>query len=437
MAIGISSFQTLYQTYYPDSDLPYLTPKSAVLLNMFLGGSTDGQVSGDVVDMPWLYGPSPGVSQTYSSAANAANNAPQALRPTVRMSQVYKNMSFLDKDDTLSRGEASYGDLMETTIKGVRNDFLNNIDMLLHGNASGNIAGFTYDSAAPTVCTLLSSRTGMNAGTTYYLSAPVGQTIFEVGDSVVITSTNPNDGTAPTIVSGPYSVTAVNGNSNTVTLNASPAADLTTTRVYGLAKVGNTLGFSSSLLLPGIIGVEAYNPYGGPSSGESFLGVDRSVFGSRLAGTYFDASSGYSIQQGLRKIATGMSNTGLEAGGVVCCMAPDDYDTLDFSLASQNRYSSHEVGAVFMDAIAVNSSMGRLSTVVDVHQAKGLTRLYAPNAIELMYRNSLPHFATLRNGLDEQWGSNYDGREMRMRAYLQTRCRDPRKLATGKLPVSI
>lgn len=438
MAIGISTFQTIYQTYYPDADLPYLTPKDAVLLNMFLGGSTDGQVSGDQVDMPWLLGPATGVSQTYSTAANLANQAPTSLRPVVRMSQVYKNLSFLDKDQILSMGEAAYGELMETTIRGSRQDFLSSLDELLHGNATGNRAAFTYASATPTVCTLVATPTSLTGDSANrQLGAGVAQTVFEVGDSVVITSTNPADGTVPTIVSGPYSVTAVNGNLNTVTLSASPAADLTNTNVYGIAIAGDTLGFSSALLLPGLIGVANYNPYGGVATTDSFLGVNRSVYGTRAAGTYFDASSGYSIEQGLRKGATQMKNTGLEAGGVTACMYPDDYDTLDFKLTSQNRYSSHQVGQVFFDSIAISSTMGRVDCVVDVRQAKGQTRLYAPNPIELMYRNGLPHFATLDDGSNQQWGGNYDGREMRMRAYLQTRCRDPRKLSVVALPVSI
>jgi hypothetical protein len=439
MAIGISSFETIYQTYYPDADLPYLTPKDAVLLNMFLGGSTDGQVSGDVVDMPWLLGAAPGVSQTYVTAANLSNLAPTAVRPQVRMSQVYKNLSFLDKDQILSQGEAAYGELMETTIKGSRQDFLCSLDELLHGNATGNRVAFAWASATPTVLALVpapATLAGDTAGTRQ-LGAGVGQTFFEVGDQIVINSTNPADGTLAVTISGPYSVTAVDGNKNTVTISASPAADLINLSVYAIAIAGDVLGFNSALLLPGLIGVGNYNPYGGVGVTDNFLGVNRSIYGTRAAGTYFDATSGYSIEQGLRKGATQMKNTGLEAGGVTSCMHPDDYDTLDFKLTSQNRYGSHQLGQVFFDSIAISSTMGRMDTVVDVRQAKGQTRLYAPNPIELMYRNGLPHFATLRSGLDEQWGTNYDGREMRMRAYVQTRCRDPRKLSIVALPVSI
>jgi hypothetical protein len=435
MAIGISSFQTIYQTYYPDASLPYLVPKEAVLLNMFLGGNTDGQVSGDVVDMPWLFGPSTGVSQTYSTAANLANNAPQALRPTVRMSQLYKNASFLDKDNILSQGEASYGELMETVIAGYRADFLNKVDQLFHGNGTGNRCAVTYTNTNAAKLPLVSAPTQLTNDTGAKLGAPVGQAVFEKNDSVVLTSTNPNDGTAPTVVAGPFSISSVDGVANTITLSADPG--LVDGRVYGVALAGDTLGFSAALLLPALIGVAAYNPYGGPTAGESFLGVDRSVYGTRTAGTYFDGSVNYSMEQAIRKGATAMKNTGVETGGVTACLYPDDYDTLDFKMTSQNRYSSHELGVVFFDSIAISSTMGRLNIVVDTHQQKGQARLYAPNACQLMYRGGLPHFATLSTGLDEQWGNNYDGREKRMRAYLQLRCRDPRKLNVTLLPQSI
>lgn len=435
--IGISAFQTLYQTYYPDEQLPYLVPKTAVLLNMFLNGNTDGQVSGDQVDMPWLLGPSTGVSQSYATAAAATANAPLALRPIVRMSQLYANMGFLDKDDLLSKGEASYGDLMETVVRGKREDFLNKADQLFHGNGSGNRAGFLWASATPTVLALVSSPSTMNNATTSTIGAPVGQSVFEVNDSVVITSTNLPDGSSPTIIAGgPYTITAVNGNSNTVTISPTPAG-LTDGYVFGLAIAGDTLGFNTTLLTPSVIGVQAFNPYGGPSTTDSFLGVNRSVYGTRAAGTWFDASTNYSIEQGARKGLTQMANTGLTPGGVTSCWHPDDYDTLDFKLTAQNRYSTHQLGAAFFDSLAISSTMGRVDAVVDCHQEKGFVRHYAPQALQLMYKNGLPHFATLSNGTDQQFGSNYDGREMRMRAYFQLRSRDPRKLGVTKLGNSI
>lgn len=414
MAIGISQFQTLYQTYYPDNELPYLLPNNTPLLNMMIGGSVDNQVSGDVVDMPWLYGPSTGVSQSFGTAQRLSNNAPQALRPQVRMSQVYKLLDILDKDDILSKGEAAYGELMETVVAGVRMDMLNNIDELLHQNGSGVIATISAGQGTSTVTLTASGIVG---------------TIFEVGDSVVVTSNNPSDGTAPTIVEGPFTVTAVDQDSLQVTLSAAVNASA---NGQFLAKEGNTLGFSSALINPSIIGVAAYNPYGGVTGSDSFLGVNRSVFKNRLVGSSVDGST-RSIEAAIRRLATQMSTTGIQTGGAVAMLNPIDMDALDAKLATYQRFGQVKIGEFFFDSVALNTPLGRVDCVTDVHQQLNQARIYMPGAVELMYRNGLPHVATLRGGLEEQWGTNFDGRSMRMRAYLQTRCKDPRKLGVVKL----
>jgi len=276
------------------------------------------------------------------------------------------------------------------------------------------------------------SPQGLNNGTTYIVGAPVSQTVLEVNDQVVFTTTTKADGTAPTLANNNvYTVTSVDDLGGTFTVNTDPG--LTNTYWYGVAKVGNTLGFTSALLNPSIIGVAAFNPYGGVSTTDNFLGVNRSTYGSRFAGSWFDASSNYSMEQGCKKIATKVANTGVEGEGAFIALHPDDMDTMDFSVTSQNRYSQHQLGEVFFNSLAINSSLGRLDCILDRHQQKGFARVYLPGAIQLMYRGSLPGFATLNTGLDEQWGQNYDGREKRMRAYLQLRCRDPRKLGVAKL----
>lgn len=434
MAVGISNFSQIYQTYYPDDQLPYLVPSTAVVLNMALGGSTDGQVSGNQIDMPWLFDEAAGVSQTFSVAQAAAGNAPSALRPTVYLSQAYKVLSFLDKDEIMSRGEASYGDLMEVTMKGVRNNFLSNIDLMLRGNGSGNVASFTWASATPTVLAFNSIPTGLTSDTTgAVLGSPVGPTAFTKGDSVVITSTNPKDGTAPTTVAGPFTVTGLSGLGNTITISANPG--LTNGNVYGVAKAGNTLGFNTSMLTPGVIGLDAYNPYGGVSATDNFLNQNRSTaIDQRVAGSWGDFSTNFTVEQAIKRCATLMTNSGVEPGGFVIGMFPTDMDALDLKLQTQQRYTSTQVGVFYHEGIALNTSAGRVSVIADPHQAQGFFRVYAPGAMQLMYRDGLPHVATLKNGQTEQWGQNYDGRETRLRAYFQMRVRDPRKLAIGKLP---
>lgn len=430
--IDQGTFETLYQTYYPDASLPYLLPDDLPLLNYLIGGNTDGSVSGDVVDMPWLFGAAAGFSQTFANAQNQAANAPQAIRPQIRLSQAYKVMGFQDKAEVISDGEASYGDLMEVTVAGARMDFLSKADQLDHLNGTGNVGSVTWATANANVLTFNTAPTGLTGDTNgSAVATSVIQTLFEINDEIVFTSTNLNDGTPPTVVAGgPYLITDVDNDNNQVTINIIP--NLTSGNTYGVALAGNTMGFSSALLYPSVIGVESYNPYGGVASTDSFLGVNRSVYKSRLAGTWADVSTNFSMEGGIRRVATKMRESGKRPGGVWCGMFPTDYDALDTKITTQNRYSDHRLGEVFFDSIVVNSTMGRINCIPDPHQGQGRFRLYAPGAMQKMYRNGLPHFAMLRNGTDEQWGANYDGREKRLRMYAQNRCLDPRGLGTGK-----
>lgn len=414
MAIGISQFQTLYQTYYPDSELPYLLPDHLPLIHALIGGNTDGQVSGDVIDMPWLFGPATGVSQTFGVAQRKSSNAPQSLRPQIRLSQIYKLIDFLDKDEIQSQGEASYGDLMETVVKGVRLDMLSNIDQLAHLSGSGVRAQIA---------------TGQGTAVLTVAASGILGTLFEIEDSVVVCSNNPSDGTAPTVVEGPFSVVSVDPDNGTLTLNAAVNASA---NGQFLAKEGDTLGFSSALLNPSLIGLEAYNPYGGVSTSDSFLGVNRSKYGNRLAGTWFDGST-RSIEAALRRGATNMANTGVGGGGAKAYMNPIDMDALQNKMATYQNVSQAQVGSMYFDSIAINTPLGRLDCISDPHQQQNRVRLMMDGAAQLMYRNGLPHVKTLKSGESEQWGTNFDGRSQRLAGYMQIRVKDPRKLGNIKL----
>ena len=417
MAIDRASFSTLYQTYYPDAKLPWLVPKNLPLLNMVLGGNTDGQVSGLQTDMPWLYGPSTGVSPSFAVAQQQSNAAPQTLRPTVRLSQLYKLIDLSDKDELLSQGVAAYGDLMETVIEGARMEFLNQLDQHLHYNGSGVRAAIV-------------SVTGANV--TLNQTGSI-ETVFERGHQLVITSTNPTDGTAPIVVEGPFTILSVNSDlgGSIITLDHAPVS------TSGFIAInGATAGFSSALLNPNIVGLDAYNPFTPVTAGESFLGVDRSVYRSRLSGYRFDGSQ-RSTEAALKRLATLMAQGGVVGGSAMALLNPVDLDQLGDKLASYQRMSQTSIGMFFFESIALNTPLGRLDCVADPHQQAGFARIIMPGAVQLQFKNGLPHIATLSGGVDQEFGQNFDGRSMRMRAYAQQRCLDPRKLGIVALPAVV
>lgn len=433
MAITSEDFDALYQVRYPDDKIPWLLPEALPLINAVMGGNTDGRINGRETSFPYFFGAPAGFSQTYANAARQADKAPQALELKVKLSQAYKSLAFLDKSTLMSEGDASYGNLIDEVVEPARMDFMSKSDQLLHGNGSGNIAAFTYASATPTTIVLVTVPTTLTGDTNQAVGTAVPETMFEIGDELVFTSTNPSDGTAPTIAAaGPFVITAVNDD-GTLTIDSSPG--LTNTNVYGIAISGNTMGFSSALVNPSLIGIGAINPYGGPLVGDNFCGINRRVYGKRLAGTWQDCSGTFSLEGGLKRGATNMRNTGVTPGGAWYGVDPYTFEFLEDKAQTFSRYTNQQLGVFFFDALALNTAMGRVSVVVDPHQSFGYSRLYAPNFAQLMYRNNIPHFATLSNGLDEQWGANYDGREKRLRAYFQLRTRDPRRLGVVKTAV--
>lgn len=419
MAIDRNAFSTLYQIYYPDAELPYLIPENLPLLHMLLGGNTDGQVSGSITDMPWLFGPATGVSNTFSVAQQASNNAPQSIRPQVRLSQLYKLIDFQDKDELLSQGEAAYGQLMEETIKGARMEFLNQLDQQCHYNGTGN-----------------RGQIASVSGSTWTLTGSGSvETVFEINQQLVLNSTNLSDGTAPVFQEGPFTITNVNANGGALSITVDHAAVVGGVGSY-VAFNGDTAGFSSALLNPNIIGLDAFNPFTAVSGSDNFLGVNRSVYPTRLTGYRFDGSQ-RSVEAAVKRLATLMSQGGVTAGGAKALLNPLDMDQLEDKLASYQRFTQSQLGLFFFDAVALSSPLGRIECVSDPHQQQGFGRLVVPGALQLQYKNGLPHLATLSGGIDQEFGQNFDGRSVRMRAYAQVRCLDPRKLGVVALPAVV
>jgi hypothetical protein len=306
---------------------------------------------------------------------------------------------------------------METVIEGARMEFLNQMDQHLHYNGSGVRAA---------IVSVAGSNITLN-------QAGSIETVFERGHQIVITSTNPSDGTAPVVTDGPFTIVAVNSDlgGSVITVDHAPVS---TTGF--IAVNGATAGFSSALLNPNIIGLDAYNPFVPVTAGESFLGVDRSVHRSRLSGYRFDGSQ-RSTEAALKRLATLMAQGGVVGGGAMALMNPVDLDQLGDKLASYQRMSQTAIGMFFFESIALNTPLGRLDCVADPHQQAGFARIVMPGAVQLQFKNGLPHIATLSGGVDQEFGQNFDGRSMRMRAYAQQRCLDPRKLGIVALPAVV
>lgn len=430
MAVGIQNFQTLFKTFYDRDSLPWLIPDNLPLLNLI--PKKDG-LTGDIIDHPFKYGAAQGYSIDFATAQSAAGNAPRAARATLRCSQAYDFVEFFDKDKALSEGEGAYEDLVTSVMTGKIMDFNKNLDLDLHTSGTGwrgtvaavpgQVNPFTGSTLAQNQIAV-STAFGLEAvfdqdqllQAALYSGFPLANSIFP-----------PSDGRAPTSVSSQVQVTAVDAIARTLTLTDATAF------VAGsfIVQAGGSIGFNSSNTMGSIIGLDAWNPYGGVTSSDQFCSLNRSIYPTRLAGYWMDGSR-LSIEDAIKRLSAKMSHGGARSTNIGL-INPLDFDALDSKLSTNVRYGTVQSVTHGFDSIVINGAAGRIDMVPDPHQPQGYVRLIDPSTWEFTHKYGIPHIVDVENRTMEQ-GGNFDGRTARLRMYGQLRCFEPQKNGIVKLP---
>ncbi len=428
MAINIANFQTVFKTLFPEKDLPWLIPANLPFLNMI---EKDGSLSGDLIDQPFKYGAAQGYSTDFNTAASQAGNPNRAVRAGIRCAQAYKFCEFDDKSKGLSEGEGAYVEIVQDTIGGAIMDFNKNFDLDLHAAANGYrgvvaaVAGQT-NPFNPTQ-TLVAGQVVIAAG--FGLEA-----VFDQDQSIVAATFTgftqgvaPSDGRLPTSTSVPVQILQVDPLNRVLNLSDASAF------IVGafVCQAGGTLGFNSANLNGGFCGLDAWNPYGGVTSSDNFWNINRSVYGTRLAGYWMDGSR-LSIEDGIKRLSARMSQGGAQTSNIAL-INPLDFDALDSKMMGPVRYGSVTTATHGFDSIVINGAAGRIDIVADPHMAQGFVRLIDPSTFILRHRYEMPHIVDVEGRTMEQ-GVNIDGRTCRLRAYAQLICRQPQKNGIVKLP---
>lgn len=431
MAVGIANFQTLFQTFYPELDFTYLIPNNLPLLNAL---PKTEHVSGDVIDHPFLYGTPQGYSIDFNVAQSQAGLAPRAIRASMRMSQAYKNLEFFDKDTVLSQGEAAYADLFQKTVEGAFEMFYNNLDLDFHGSGTGwrgTVAAIPGGTNPVNGVTLAANTIALTSALPLEATFEQDQLLqfatytgFPLAGSIF----PPSDGRAPTTLSTAVQVVSVDPIAQTLLLSDASAATVGSF----LVQAGGAVGFSSANLYGAPIGLDSWNPYGGvPATGDNFLGINRAVYNTRLAGYYFDGSR-LSMEDAIKRLSSKMSLGGARSSNL-CLMHPLDMDALDSKMMTFGRYSTYDTANYGFDSIVIKGAAGRIDVVADPHQARGFARLLDPSVWTVYHKMALPHVVDVDGRTVEQ-GLNFDGRTARVRAYFQLACYQPHKNGIVKLP---
>lgn len=431
MPAGIQNSQAFYQTFYDDQAMQWLIPDNLPFLNMI--AKEDG-LSGDVIDHPFLYGPAQGYSADFNVAATQAGNTSKAVRASLRCSQAYSLVEFFDKDRELSLGDAAYMDLVEPIMTGKILDFNNQLDLDLHAGGTGwrGTVGAIAGGTNP-----LNNAT-LGANQIYVMPGYGLETVFNqdqqlqaatyAGFPTVGSVFPPADGRLPTTISGPVQVLAVDPVNRVLTLSDASAFQVNSF----IVQAGGAIGFNASNLYGGVIGMDAWSPFAptGIPSSDNFCGVNRSTYGTRLAGYSKDLSR-FSVEDAIKRMSAIMSQGGARSSNVAL-INPLDFDALDSKLMTNTHYSSVQTATHGFDSIVINGAAGRIDCVPDPHQIQGYARIIDPSTWLLRHKRSIPHIVSVEDRQMEQ-ALNFDGRTARLRGYFQLCCMAPHKNGIVKL----
>lgn len=431
---GIANVPGLFQELYPEEVIPWLIPENLPFLHLI---RKEGGVSGQIVDHPLLYSTGQGYSTDFNRAAAQAGGAPLMANAAIRMSQAYQFLELFDKDQILSQGPAAYADLFETICTGAIKNVFKNLDLDAH--IAGNGWRGTVNAVAGQVSPYNSKITlAANQVSVYKAYAP--EAVFELNQYIQAATYNgypvsgsifpPADGRAATNLSNDVQIVAIDPINYILTLSDASAFTVNSF----IVNAGGATGFSSGNLNGGIIGMDAWNPYGGVTSTDSFCSVNRYAFGTRLAGYYLDASAN-SIEGGIKLLSSRMSQGGA-ASSTVGLINPADFDQLDSKMTSFSRYSSYDTATFGFNSIIINGAAGRLDMICDPHQPQGYARIIDPSTWVMRHAGGLPHIVDIQGRTVEQ-GLNFDGRTARIRAYPQIFCEQPHKQGIVKLPQTV
>jgi hypothetical protein len=166
----------------------------------------------------------------------------------------------------------------------------------------------------------------------------------------------------------------------------------------------------------------------GITAGDSFYGVDRSVYKERLLGLHYDGSGDADFGVALRKAgAVGVENEGLE-GEIATIMNPIDLGTLDVALDGDREFDkvASQKGHIGFDAIKVHLG-GVISPVIsDAWCPAGTAYMLQRNTFDLFSIDRIPDFVSEDgNMLHRLEGA--DEVEFRIGGYFNLLCRAPGK----------
>jgi hypothetical protein len=312
MTIGntSSSLSAMLKELYSDDRVANAIYKKNALLGMV---PKDEKIEGKYFVQPIVYGAGQSRSASFSTAQSMSAKSGELMADYI--------VQYVENHDDATVATKLMA--MSTSDKGA---FLRAIKLIPdnHMQNFGNDIAVSMYRDSSGFRGRISSDTTL-ASSTLKLAQAADATNFEVGMQLDVAQTQSSASTrAYGSASHGLYVSAVNVTAGTLTVATTPVPGGTPCNITDSTDGVPTADHGDYLYVTGdrnakFQGLSGWIPYGGPTGGDSFYNVDRTVMPTRLAGTYIDGTSGSSISS---VIEDAIAQTNLIGGDPDYCFMP-------------------------------------------------------------------------------------------------------------------
>jgi hypothetical protein len=410
-----SAVAGILKELYDDQKVQWLVFSDNPWLTMIKKSTRFG---GKYFPQPVVYGTSQGASASFSSAYANQSSPLVAEFLVTRVS----DFSIATIDGQLlacaQSNPSAFIDGSELMIDAAFRTATNRLASAMFRNGAGTIAQM---SGAPVSV----------SGTTYTitLSNADDQVQFEVGQT--LNCTQLVDGSAGVSNAQHATVTKVDRSNGILTVTI-PTATTGWTSGYYLAVDGDLPTTTNNNYQPSTntttnsllkcAGLAAWLPLAGPTSGESFFGVDRTVDSTRLAGVVGDYSS-LSLEEAALKASGKVAMNGGRVDTAIVSFAT--YEAFVTSVGSKVQYIDYKLGEIGFRGIQINGANSVISLFPDRNCPDGVLYLLESSSWELKSEGEMPHILKYMDEIEILRVPGADSAELRVGGYFNQICKAP------------
>lgn len=319
MGLNLTNFAPMLKTLYPKKRVENLVYADRPMLAWLPKSDT---FYGENKKVPLIYGNPAGRSATFSVAQGNKTNTKSAAFLVERVRN-YELISIDNETIEASQNDAgAFASARQVEIDGAFQNISNDMSADVVGKGSGSRGQL--------------SATQNLSSSVVVLSQPEDIVKFEVGMPIVLSAT---DG-GGSVKSGVMYIISVDRMAGTFVVSASQGGV-----AANIGTIVGTAAASDYLFVQGdydakMAGLQAWLPYGGPTS-SPFFGVDRTIDPTRLAGITEDLSS-YSIEEALIQGAKLMYREGQNKYDAIW-LNETKYAELIMALGAKVQYTTMQV----------------------------------------------------------------------------------------------